>query len=340
MKRRKRMKKTIILTLVLMLVSGMVYPRDVVIKFASVAPEGSTWMNIMEDLNETVKEKTKGKVRFKFYAGSVMGDESDVIKKMRINQVNAAGFTSQGLGEIVKEVRVLNIPLILRSSKEADYVLKKMEPYFNKRFREEGYVVLGWPEVGFAYVFSTEKVDSVESFKKLKMWVWGEDVLVNTLFRNIGVVPVPLSIIDVTQALQTGMIEGVYGSPLSALSMQWHTMVRYMLDKKIAYVPGAALITKRTWKRMSDKQRDIVMEESKKDFRKLTKKSRGENEQAMRVMKKQGIKFTEIDDKKDLEFLREVSNKTAADLTGKYYSKELLDEMKGYIKEFREKKSK
>ncbi len=334
------MKKTIILTFVLMLVSGMLYSRDIVIKFASVAPEGSTWMNIMEELNESITEKTNGKVRFKFYAGSVMGDESDVMKKMKIHYMNAAGFTSQGLGEIVKEVRVLNIPLALRSGAEADYVLKKMGPYFEKRFEEEGYIVLGWPEVGFAYVFSTEKVNSIESFKKLKMWVWGEDVLVNTLFRNIGVVPVPLSIIDVTQSLQTGMIEGVYGSPLSALSMQWHTMVRYMLDEKIAYVPGAALLNKRVWKRMSTEQQDIVMEESKKAFRKLTKKSRKENEQAMRIMKKQGIKFTEIKDKKDLEFLREVSNKTAADLTGKYYSKELLDEMKGYIKEFREKNSK
>ncbi|HDQ25273.1 MAG TPA: ABC transporter substrate-binding protein [bacterium] len=310
------------------------------IKFATVAPEGSTWMNIMQELSDAVEERTDGKVRFRFYSGGVSGDEKDVLRKMRHGQLHAAGFTSQGLGEVVPDVRLLNIPLVLKDDGEVDYVLSKMEPYFNSRFDKQGFVVLGWPEVGFAYVFSTKLIDSAESMRRIKMWVWGDDILVNSLFRNIGITPIPLSLIDVMQSLQTGLIEGVYGSPLSALSLQWNTRVKHVLDMKIAYVPGGVLMTKASWRRLTPEQQKIIMEESKKAFVKLTKESRRENDEAMKIMIKQGMVSSKISGEADAAFFRQVSEKTAAELTGKFYSKELLEEMLGHIKDYRAKSSK
>jgi TRAP-type C4-dicarboxylate transport system substrate-binding protein len=306
-----------------------------VIKFATVAPEGSTWMNVMQELADKVYEKTNGEVKFKIYSGSVQGDEKDVLKKMKINQLHAAGFTSQGMGDIVQEVRILNIPLSIKNEKEADYILEKMGPYFEKQFEKKGFIVLGWPEVGFAYIFTKQKVDSIASFRKIKMWIWGEDVLVNSLFKELSVVPIPLSLIDVMQALQTGMIEGVYGSPLSAIAMQWQTMTKYIIDMRIAYVPGGVLINKNMWLKMPEKTREIIKQEAKNSFRKLTELSRKENNEALEILKKSGVVFTKINDEKDLKTLEEASMKTANQLVGKFYSKQLLDEYMKYLNEVR-----
>lgn len=329
-----------IFVLFFILIFSSVFSAPLEIKFATVAPEGSTWMNVMQELNDTIMEKTTGAVKFKFYPGGVAGDENDVLRKMEINQLHAAGFTSQGLGEIVKEVRILNVPLLIKNEEEVDYIFSKMGAYFEKQFEKKGFIVLGWPEVGFAYVFSKKKIDSIESFKKIKMWIWGEDVLVNTLFRNIGVVPIPLSLIDVMQSLQTGMIEGVYGSPLSAIAMQWQTMVKYMLDMKIAYVPGGVLIKKNIWNKIPEKYRPIIMEESRKSFNKLTQLSRKENKEAMDALKKSGVIFTYINNETDIKLFEEISKKTADDLIGKFYTKEILEEVNKHLLEIRKNSTK
>jgi len=332
--------KNIFLTVIIFILPVAIFSAVIEIKFATVAPEGSTWMNVMQELNDTIMEKTNGAVKFKFYPGGVSGDESDVLRKMEINQLHAAGFTSQGLGEVVKEVRILNVPLLIKKDEEVDYVLSKMAPYFEKQFEKKGYIVLGWPEVGFAYVFSKKKIDSIDSFKKIKMWIWGEDVLVNTLFRNIGVVPIPLSLIDVMQSLQTGMIEGVYGSPLSAIAMQWQTTVKSMLDMKIAYVPGGVLIKKNIWNKIPEKYRPIILEESKKSFNKLTQLSRKENKEALDALKKSGVVFTSINNEADIKLFEEISSKTANDLIGKFYTAEILGEVNKHLSDIRNKAKK
>ncbi len=328
------MKKNALFLLLFLLPSVLFSaPAKYEIKFASVAPDGSTWMKVMQDLNDEIEEATKGEVRFKFYAGGVMGDEKDVLRKMKVNQLAAGGFTSQGLGEVVPDVRVLNLPLIFKTYEEVDRAMEKLTPQLEKKFEAKGYTVLGWPEVGFVYVFSKKKVESVNELRALKMWIWGDDVLVGTLFKNLGIVPVPLALVDVLQSLSTGLIEGVYISPLSCLAMQWNTKVNYMLDIKIAMVPGGILINKAAWSKLPDNYKIILKEKTAKACRKLTELSRKEDAEALMLLKKQGIKFTSVTSAEDMKIFNDVSMKTAADLTGKYYDKKLLDDMLAAVKE-------
>lgn len=320
-------KLTMVLTAMLLAVFISAAPAKYEIKFASIAPDGSTWMNIMSDLNDEIQEKTGGEVKFKFYPGGVMGDEKDVLRKININQLQAGGFTSQGLGEVVPDIRLLNLPLAFQSYKDVDNVMVKMAAVLEKKFEEKGYMVLGWPEVGFVYVFTKNKVETLADLQKTKMWIWGDDVLVGTLFKNLKIVPIPLAITDVMQSLSTGLIEGVYCSSLSAIAMQWNTKVKYMLDLKISNVPGGILISKKAWAKIPVKHQVVVKTSCKKYFDQLTKMSRKENEDAMIVLKKQGIVFTKIQNPGDTKFFEEVSVKTGNDLVGKYYTKIMLDDM-------------
>src|SRR6185369_5846559 len=96
---------------------------ETVIKFATLAPDGSTWAKVMSDLDKELQSKTGGQVRFKFYWGGVQGDEKDVVRKMRLGQLQSAGITGMGLGEVAPELRVLDVPFLFRSPSEVDYVL-------------------------------------------------------------------------------------------------------------------------------------------------------------------------------------------------------------------------
>ena len=64
-----------------------------IIRFATVAPDGSAWMDVMRALDGELREQSRGEVEFKFYPNMTMGDEKDIVRKMRLGQIQSAGFT-------------------------------------------------------------------------------------------------------------------------------------------------------------------------------------------------------------------------------------------------------
>jgi TRAP-type C4-dicarboxylate transport system substrate-binding protein len=180
-----------------------------VIKFATLAPDGSTWMKAMKLFTDEASAKTAGRVKFKIYAGGVSGDEKDVVRKIRLGQLQAGGFTGVGIGEIAPEARLLDTPFLFKNSKEIDYVYKTMDGDFRKIFESRGYVLLGWAEVGIVNVFSNSPITKPEDMRNVKIWLWEGDPIAEAMFAALKVRPIPLSVTDVMTSLQTGMINSV-----------------------------------------------------------------------------------------------------------------------------------
>jgi len=232
--RRKTMHgHTLIKSVVLCIVALMLYIPSIVgsqevtvIKIATLAPDGSSWMKTLNAINAEVMEKTKGKVVFRIYPGGVLGDEKDMMRKMQIGQIQGAGLSSGGLATIFKEIDVMHIPFFFQNYEEVDYLLKKMGPYFKKGLEDDGYILLGWSEAGFVYLLSTVYVSSVNDLKKAKVWIWQESPMAKAIFHEAGVAAIPLSLPDVLVGLQTGLVDVVYSPPTVAIALQWFTKVK------------------------------------------------------------------------------------------------------------------
>jgi TRAP-type C4-dicarboxylate transport system substrate-binding protein len=115
-------------------VGGKKPKPDFQIKFATLAPEGSTWMKTMRSIDDEVRRRTDNRLGFKFYPGGVQGDEKDVLRKIRNGQLHGGGFTGFGLGSVVSEVRVQELPFMFESLEELDYLREQTDPYFWKAF--------------------------------------------------------------------------------------------------------------------------------------------------------------------------------------------------------------
>ena len=305
------------------------------IKFSTLAPEGSSWMKVMRDLEKELGKVTGGEVGFKFYPGGVSGDEIDVIRKMRIGQIHAAGFTGVGLGEILPEVRVLDLPFLFRNDREIEIIYEKMTDYFSVRFEEKGYILLGWVPVGWIHFFSNEPVTNLASLRPKKAWMWEGDPLVQETYKEMGVNPHPLSVTDVLLSLQTGIIDTVYASPMGALALQWFTKVKYMSGLRMANATGAVLITKKAFKRLPAQHQQAVRDMSKNYLRKLVKKIQEDNNKAIEVMKQNGLKVTLEPTGAELEEFYAVGRQVRSGLNGKLFGKQVLDQVMTHLKEIR-----
>ena len=297
------------------------------IKFATLAPEGSSWMKQMREFSKAVSKQTNGEVALKFYPGGVSGDEKDVIRKMRIGQLHAAGFTGVGLGEILPEVRVLDLPFLFNTDAEVEHVYKKMNVYFSKRFEEKGYVLIGWVPVGWIHFFSNNKISSVKDLRQTKAWMWEGDPLVKATYKSLNVSPHPLSITDVLMSLQTGMIDTVYASSMGALALQWFTKVKYISQLRMGYATGGVLMQKKKFDRLPQKHQETILNLGEKYMNKLVKKIQQDNDKAMGVMQKNGLKIAEAPNPENMKKFHQAGEKVRKNLTGKVFPQKLLTQV-------------
>ncbi|MDE3058845.1 MAG: TRAP transporter substrate-binding protein DctP [Bacteroidota bacterium] len=311
------------------------FSQEYTIKFATLAPEGSTWMNVMHEYDNAIRKESGGRLGFKIYAGGVAGDEQDVLRKIRLGQYHSAGFTGVGMGKIAPEVRILDSPFLFKSHAEVDYILDKFDGEFRKAFEDNGFVLLGWAEVGYVYVFTNKPITKVRDLDGVKMWMWEGDPVAEATFKALQVKPFPLSITDVLTSLQTGLIDGVYTSPLAAVSLQWFTSVKYMLDVPLTNSMGAVLIAKREFDRLPSDLQQILLNDGKKYLQKLTELSRKDNGKSLQILKKNHITFTKPASEKDAQQYDEIGATARQYMAGKLYSADLLQQLEKALADFR-----
>jgi TRAP-type C4-dicarboxylate transport system substrate-binding protein len=305
------------------------------IKFATLAPEGSSWMKSMHRLSDKVKKATEGNVTFRFYPGGVSGDEKDVIRKMRIGQLHGAGFTGVGLGEILPEVRVLDLPFLFESDEEIQHIYGKMNAYFKDRYEEKGYVLLGWVPGGGVHFFSQQPIHSVDDLRQSKPWMWEGDPLVEAAYKGLGVQPIPLSITDVLLSLQTGMLDTVYSSTQGALALQWFTKVKHVTQLRMGYATGGVLISKKQFDQLPQPYQDAVKKIGGECLQELVQLIQEDNQKAYAVLEKNDVKWVALPDGKERARFQEAGATAWENLAGKYFPTELLDQVLGHLKEFR-----
>ena len=288
------MKRAVAFALALVALSvGGAARAQTTLKIATLAPEGSSWMTQFHEWGKTVEEHTGGKIRVKFFAGGTAGDERDAVRKMRLGQLNGAAVTAIGLGLINSEVRVLELPMLINSYEELDFVRNKLDADLRKKFEDKGYVLLAWGDVGPVHIFSNTPIKGKADLAQLKLWAWVDDALVRELFHQLGVNGVPLGVPDVLPSLQTGLINACYGSPLSTLALQWYTKVKYMTSMHISQAIGATVITKKEFDTFDPATKKQLMADSHEFEVKVLKTLRAENEKALTSMKAAGLQVVE-----------------------------------------------
>lgn len=304
------------------------------IKLATLAPEGSTWMKAMHKIDDDVRARTSNRVGFKFFPGGVQGDEKDVIRKIRNGQVHGAGFTGFGLGSIVPETRVLELPFMFENLDELDHVRGQTAGYFEKAFDEKGYALLGWTDVGFVYLFSRAPVRTPADMPAAKWWIWSGDQLAEIFFKAFKIAPIPLAAPDVLTSLQTGVVDAVYASPLACVALQWYSRVKYMSDMPITHGISAVVVSRKSLAGVSDADLAIVREVTQKHLADLTAKTRVQNTEAIAEIKKEGVTVVTVDAAARKEFA-DRGRAAWSEGVGTLYSQELLDRVKKLLADYR-----
>ena len=311
------------------------------IKFATLAPKGSTWMNNFEAMGKEIRAKTNGDLRLRIYPNGVQGDELDVIRKMRAGLIHAGAMTATGLGEIQEEVLIFQLPRMFRTYEELDHVRDYLREDLDQAFMDAGYVLLGMGDIGFYYIFSNQPIRTIADLQSpnVKMWARTTDRIGLTFYKNADIATVPREVTQVLSSLYSGHINTLTASPYVTIALQWHDKFKYMTNLPVSVGVGATVITKEKFDELSPEQQKIVREVADAHQGDLIQAIRKDNERALEALqKKAGIEVVEFEDD-SREAWDVIAMDTHKALVGEIYSQAFLDKINALLQAYREKKN-
>ena len=314
--------------------AGSAGAAPVTLKFATLAPEGSAWMQTFEKLKAEAAEVSGGAVKIRVYPAGVMGEEKDVLVKIKAGQLDGGGFLGNGIARICPEANAMMFPMTFRSAEEVDAAMKALTPWLEERCLANGYVVLGWTEVGFSRILGNHPMRNLEDLRGMKLWSIPNEPMLAALFKTAGVSTIPVPVADVLTALQTGLLDTVYAPPLAAVSMQWSGRVKYRNNLRLAYTFGGLFVAASSWNRVPEDTRAKILATSRRLTAELTAQVRKDNAEALEVMAKAGIEEV-FSSEADAAGLRQVSDETRQRLRGDLFPTEADDRLQSFLKDYR-----
>ena len=318
------------------LLLGCVTPAmpQTVIKMGTLAPDGSPWHQALQLMGERWRKISAGQVKLVIYPGGVLGDEPDMVNKMRIGQIQAAGLSGAGLSGIEPGVMALQIPMMFDSYEELDYVRERVAPRLEKMVEARGYVVLNWGDVGWVHFFTTRPATRMGDMRKMKLLTLAGDNDTLELWKANGFRAVPLAATDILTGLQTGLVEAVPNTPLFALLDQSFGIARNMIDVKWAPLIGATVITRRMWDSLPAAQRSDMMKAAREAGVSLRDGIRKMGDEAIVTMQKRRLQVIHADAAALAEWRREAEG-VYPKLRGGQVPAELFDEVRKLRDEYR-----
>ncbi len=304
-------------------------------KIATLSPDGSIWMQKMRQGAKEIANKTENRVKFKFYPGGVMGDDSGVLRKIRFRQLHGAAITNAGLSKIYPDIQLYNMVLKFNSMEEIDYVRERMDAQLMAGLEEKGIVNFGFAEFGLAYLMSTMPINSLSDLKHQKTWVPANNNIALAAMEAFLVSPIPLPLRDVLMGLQTGMLNVVTGSPVGALALQWQTKLKYATNLPLSYIFGVLILDKKAFDKISATDKKIVREVLTRVVNEMDKQSRLDNINAIKALKNQGLEFIDPSQKATNELRQVIKGVNEQLVKTGTLSKQMVDHLNKYLAEYR-----
>jgi TRAP-type C4-dicarboxylate transport system substrate-binding protein len=280
--------------LILLLCLSCLCAQALTLKIATVAPVGSPWAESLRRLAADWNRISDGRVKLKIYAGGIAGEEADMIRKMRIGQLDGAALTQLGWGMLDPGILALSTPFLIQEEGELELVMERSKPYFEERLESEGYSLFALSKAGWVHFFGKEPLIVPEDLMRMKLGVpAGSAEFVDT-WRKIGFNAFSLPFGDILVGLQTGMIDAFYAPPLVAATFQWFGSARYMTALPVAPVVGAVIMNSRSLDRIPEEFRGELIATFGELARQLNTEMVSLEEEALHAMAQQGLEIQEV----------------------------------------------
>ncbi len=285
------------------LLARVAHADPIVLRFGTVAPEGTAWARLAKSTSRAVAEATGGQVTGKWYFNGIAGNELEMAARVRKDQLD--GIVSGGMlcQRLAPSMRVLRVVGLFQTRDESGYVAGRLKPVFDEEFRKAGFVNLGEVGIGPDLIFSREPIRSMQDLKKTRFWIWDLDEMFGAEWPLIGAPVVATRLDEAWRAYDHHLVDGFLAVPSAALAFQWSTEARYMTDLRVSFLRSCILIATRSFDALPLEAQQALLASSAKGMMQLEELGRSQDDALLGgLFAKQGIKPVPVSESFRSEF--------------------------------------
>lgn len=306
-----------------------------IIKIGTVAPDGSEWHKALLHMAQEWRDISDGKIIIQIYPGGIAGDDPDLIRKMRIGQIQGAALATSGIAYIYPDITALTFPNNIKTDDELKFVISKVGPFYEDEIYKKGFKILCWTNAGWVHFFSKKPVITPDDMKKQKLFFWGSEPVYFELLKKSGFNPVPLSVTDLLTGLQTGLVTAFAAPPQAALAFQWYSQALNMCSLRWQPLPGVIVITDKTWDKIPENLRPALKKSAAKFGTKVWASVIKLDDESISVMEKHNLKVNYLTPEATSEWEKLIANVGLPVFLGRRFSKETFEKVQTALTEYR-----
>jgi len=335
------MKKPRLLTLALASIfllsfaTGPLMARSMRIRIGTAAPKDSLWHDVLKELKQEWEKISDKEITVTIYEGGKLGDENEMVDMVRAGRIQIVALTTVGLAQIDDSLACLQLPFMIRSYEELDYVLDRIGPELETKLEERGFKLLLWADAGWVRTFTKDPVRTPDDLRKMKLFTSAGDPDTEKLYKDLGFNVMPLSMSDMIPSLQTGMINAVNLPPYYVSMTGAHRIVPNMTAIKWNPLVAGTVIDLDVWNKIPDEYRSQMLDAAHRVGEKYQDKIRNFGEDSIKQMQMRGLKVVELTDAEIADWQREAA-KVYPQLRGRSVPEDYFDEVQRLVIEFRE----
>ncbi|MCS1407646.1 MAG: 2,3-diketo-L-gulonate-binding periplasmic protein YiaO [Verrucomicrobia subdivision 3 bacterium] len=306
------------------------------IRLGTLVPKGSSYYNEINKMGHEWAKATRGKISLTIYPDGRMGSEAQMVRRMRVGQLQAGFLSAVGLTEIEPAVSGLqNLPLMFDSLEEVDHIGTQLQPLLEKQLEKKGFKALFWFNAGWVYFFTKSPISTPDDLRKLKIFSWAGSPEVVDIYKSAGFNPVPLETKDILTGLQTRLITAVPMPPPYANAFQVDKKAPHMLDLNWAPLVGAAVVITKAWNRLDPETKTEALKIAKETESRIQKIGREEETKSIAAMKNRGLKVHEISEETRAQWKQAVKE-IYPQIRGKIVPADIFDRVSVWLEEYRQ----
>jgi len=307
------------------------------IRLGSAAPENSPWGTALNRIAAEWLRISDGDIRVQVFHNSVAGAEADMVRKMRIGQLQAVVMTSPGLSNFSDRSLTLSMPLLIRSQEEYEYVFERVADDLAADIRDEGFHVMSWSVAGWMYFFSDREIRTPAELKAVKMAASPEEMELVRAYQLMGYQPIPLPYAERLAGLTNGMANSYLTVPILAAGFQWFGATPYMMNLRIGPAPGAVLMSDRAYRRIPADLREELFAAIEQVTAELDADIRVLEQEAVDTMVQYGLHIVDLTEEEIDVWIEELEGSYDVTL-GLVFHEEFYHRIQGLLDEYRSRR--
>lgn len=251
---KQMIKKTVelgiamMLTLLALNTTALAVDKQIVIKFSHVAAMDTPKSKSIEHFKQLVESKTAGKVRVDVYPNSTLYKDKEELEALQMGAVQMLAPTLSKFGPLgIREFEVFDLPFLFDDRAALRRVVEG--PIGQRLFNileTKGIRGLAYWDNGFKMMSANRPIRVPADMRGLKVRIQGSKVI-DEQMRTLGANPQVMSFSEMTQALQSGVVDGAENPPLNFYSQKVYEVQKHLVVTEHGYLGFAVIVNKRFW---------------------------------------------------------------------------------------------